>query len=269
MEFLAPYAFLALLAIPFLFFLKNSKLPFKKEILNKIIIKYGFDKKKRFYVFIISYFFLVIALARPVSGIEKTKLRISSSDIIILLSAGSEMKCQDIYPNRFEAAVEKLKSLFKKLNYQNIALLLVKEKPYLISPPSTDYNSIIYLLKHVNKQNLFKERANFQKAFKAAQKLAKHPIIVTISDRGFENADISYITALKPCKTVNGISIPQKNGIVFTYSSKDIDQISKKIQKISKSKEITITNQKELFYYPLAFGILLFFIGSFSLRRKN
>ncbi len=55
-------------------------------------------------------------------------------------------------------------------------------------------------------------------------------------------------------------------------SSKDIFQISNSIKskfKAKGEKETLIKDKKELFYYPLALAILLFFMVSFSLRGRK
>jgi Ca-activated chloride channel family protein len=260
MEFLNPYYFLFLLVIPFVFLLKNYKLPFKKEIIDKIVISSAFDKKRRFFVFVLSYVFLVIALARPVIPKKSHSIKINTSNITILLSGGEEMNKRDIYPTRFDAAVSKLKKLFSKLTTQNVAVLLVLDKTYLISPFTTDYESIIYLLEHINKKHLFNTNANFKEAFAVAKKIDKKSINLTISDKYFNNKNtISYIFSTKH----------NNNGIFFSYSDNDIEKILNQIKTISTTKTIKINNNKELFHIPLIISIILFFIASFSIRRKN
>ncbi len=266
MEFLNPQAFLFFLVIPFIFLIKNKKLPFSKKIIDKIVIDTKFNKKKRFFVFLIAFIFIVLALARPVIPKKETTIKINSSNVIILLSGGKEMACKDIYPNRFEAAISKLEKLFSNFTTQNVSVILVMDKSYLISPFTTDYDSIIYLLKHINKKNLFKTEPNFDLAFLNANRLSKKSIKLTISEKYFDKKNtISYIFALTPC---NSQTLPSK-GIKFTYSNNDIKEILTQINKHSKNKTIKIKDNLELFYFPLLFGILLFFIGSISIRFKK
>jgi Ca-activated chloride channel family protein len=258
MEFLNPWAFLFLIFIPVIWKLKNKNLPFSKEVLKKIVINFGISKKKRLIFYLIAYFMFVIALARPVSGITQKTITIKKNDIVILLDGSYLMKKNDIYPNRFDAAIEKLKTLFSNLKTQNVALILVKQYPYLISPLTTDYNSIIYLLKHINKQQLFNSPSNFELAIKKAKKISKNPIILTISYMP-QNGDISYVINSKKFQ----------NAINFTYSNEDIEKILKQLNKKENSKKITLSQTNELFYYPLMIGILFLFLGNFSIRRKR
>ncbi len=258
MEFLNPYAFLFLIIIPVLWFLKNLKLPFKKEILEKILITDGISRKKRFMLYLFSFVLIITALARPVNGIQIKNIKTNKSNIIIILSGGYKMSQKDIYPDRFDAAVEKLKTLFKHLKYQNIALLIAKKHPYMISPFTNDYTSIIYLLKHINKKELFNTNADFEKAFKAAKKLSKKAIIITVASKP-QNYGISYVISTNK----------YPNRINFTYSSKDINELLQRIKKHSNIKTVKIRQTKELFYIPLFLGIIFFFIASFSFRRNK
>jgi Ca-activated chloride channel family protein len=268
MEFLNPWAFLGLIVIVFLPFFKNKKLPFKKTVLDKITFKSPFGKKKRFLLFLIAYVFLIIALANPVIKKSTQKIKIDTLNVMIILSGGVSMKCQDIYPNRFQAAIVKIKKLFRYLKYQNVGLIIAKNRPYLISPLTTDYQSVYYLLKHVNQNQLFDTRADYEKALKAAKKLTPSPNAFLIVGTKYVKGKnvISYIVARKKC--VYDAILPKK-GIHFTYSDEDVKKIAKKLNALSKAKEITVKNQKELFYYPLLIALILIFIGSFSLRRKN
>ncbi len=263
MEFLNLYAFFLLLIIPLLFLIKSKKFVFNK----KIIISYSFNRKKRFYLYLASFIFAVIALSEPVINKKNKKnLVIKNANLVILLDASYLMKCNDIYPNRFDAGIKKLQKLFSFFKTQNVSVILVKDSPYLLSPPTNDYNSIIYLLKHINKKQLFNTDANFNEAFKAAKNLVKNPVVLTVSYRYFNNS-ISYIIAKSPCN-INGKTYPIANrGIYFTYSDKDIKLLLEKVNSLAKEEQIKIDTFIYLFYYPLIIAIVLFVIASTS-RRK-
>ncbi|NPA87835.1 MAG: VWA domain-containing protein [Epsilonproteobacteria bacterium] len=267
MEFLNFWAFLLLIFIPLFFAIRSKTL----QINKKVIIKNKFTKKRRFSVFILAYIFLIIALARPVILNSSQKVKVSNLNLVILLDISKGMACKDIYPNRYEAAVNKLKVLFKHLKYQNVALILVGENPYLLSPLTTDYSSILYLLSHVSKKDLFRGDSNFLEAFKTAKNIAQKPrVFLTISYKApkFQNT-INYIVGSKTCVIDGELFKTSQEGVHFSYSDQDVIQIANEINKISKSKEITIKKQKELFYYPLFIAILLIFIASFSIRIKK
>jgi len=260
MEFLNPFAFILLLGV-LVVFIKNKNLPFKKEILNKITTKVKFSKKKRFFIYLLAYIFLVIALARPVIKNGYTTVTLPKNNIVIIIDASAPMKCKDIYPNRFDAGVNKINKLFKKLKMQNVSVIIVDSRGYLLNPPSNDYDSIIYLLKHINKEYLFTSPfSNVNKAIDEAN--IKNPIFLTISYQKPKKG-IFYNVALKPCLGYN----PSSDGIKFSYSDKDIEKIASILNKKEQQKTIKILNKTELFYYFLIIALILIFIASFG-RKK-
>jgi len=266
MEFLNPWAFLFLAGL-FVVFAKNNKLPFKKEIIKKLVKNTTFGKKKRFFIYLLGYVFLVLALSRPVINNGYTTVKLPKNNIVIILDASKAMKCNDIYPNRFEAAKEKIKQLFSKLNLQNVSVIITDNIPYLLNPPSNDYNSILYLLNHVDTDNLFQSNySTINSAINAAKKNIKNPLIIVFSYT-MPKEGIFYNISKKACK-IDGDYYPfVKSGIQFTYSDNDINKIISLINKKNKSKTVKIKNYKEFFYYFLIIGIILIFIASIG-RRK-
>ncbi len=268
MEFLNTPAFLLLLGL-FIVFLKNKNLPFKEEIIQKIVKKVKFTKKKRFFIYLAAYILLVFGLARPVIDNGYTTVKLPKSTVVIILDASKAMKCKDIYPNRFEAAKEKLSKLFTHLKLQNVSVIISDNISYLLNPPSNDYNSIIYLLDHVDSSMLFKsDSSNINKAIKTAEKTIKKPLIIlTVSYKAPEKG-IFYNLGIKPCVILGNYYNINNKGIKFSYSNEDITKIANLINEKNKSKTIKIKNYKELFYYFLIAAIILIFIASF-VRSKN
>jgi len=263
MEFLNPYAFILLLGC-LVVFIKNNNLPFKKKILEKITKKVSFTKKKRFFIYLLAYVFLVFALARPIIKHGYTTVKLPKSTIVIILDASAPMKCKDIYPTRYDAAIEKLKVLFSKLNLQNVSVIISDNNPYLLNPPSNDYNSIIYLLKHVNKNQLFTSPiSHINKAINAAKKSLKKPLIFLTISYTKPKTGLFYNFAKKPCK---GYGV-EDSGIKFSYSNEDIEKIVSILKNKEKSKTIKILDKTELFYYFLIIALILIFIATFW-RKK-
>jgi len=260
MEFLNPLAFILLLGI-LVVFIKNKNLPFKKNVLNKITTKVKFSKKYRFLVYLLAYIFLVIALARPVINHGYTTVKLPKNNIVIILDASAPMKCKDIYPNRFDASVNKIAKLFTKLNMQNVSIIIVDNRAYLLNPPSNDYDSIIYLLKHINTEYLFTSPfSNVNEAIDESD--IKNPLFLVISYQKPKKG-IFYNVAMKPCLGYT----PSSDGIKFTYSDEDIKKIASVLNKKEQQKTIKVLNKTELFYYFLIIALTLIFIASFG-RKK-
>ena len=262
MEFLNPWAFILLLGV-LIIFLNNKKLPFKKEILEKITTKVKFSKKKRFVLYMAAYVFIVIALARPVIKHGFTTVNLPKNNIVIILDASAPMKCKDIYPTRFDAAVNKLNKLFKRLNMQNVSVIITDNSPYLLNPPSSDYDAIMYLLKHINKTYLFTSPfSNINDAIDEAEKNIKNPLFLTISYQKPKKG-IFYNVGIKNC-----LNAPVNDeGIKFTYSDEDINKISDIINSKEKNRKIKILDKTELFYYFVIIAVILIFTASFG-RKK-
>ncbi len=259
MEFLNPFAFILLLGL-IIVFLKNKNLPFQKNILEKITTKVSFNKKKRFILYLIAYILLIFALARPIIKHGFTYVTLPKNNIVIILDASAPMKCKDIYPDRFDAAINKIKLLFKKLNMQNVSIIIVDNQPLLLNPPSNDYDAIIYLLNHINKNFLFTSPiSNVNEAINEAKKTIKNPIFLTISYQAPKEG-LFYNIAKKSCLNTK---ISNK-GIKFSYSNKDIEKIAKILNKKETQKRIKILDKTELFYYFLLIALILIFIASFG-----
>ena len=254
MEFLNLWAFIFL--IPLFFIKKNRKF----EKLKKIIIS---NPKKNF-LFILAYILFVVALARPVinNGIEKVKF--NNLKILVAIDASEGMKCKDVYPTRFDGALKKLNQLFKYLDYQNVEVVLVADRVYMVTPFTNDYNSVSYLLNHINRDNFFKSEANFE-ALKEYYKKIEKPKTEIVFSYHKVDAPFSYVVGLKSCM-IDGNVYPTSGG--FSYNDGDMKELADKINSISKSKDVVVHKRKELFIYPLAFGILLLFLGLFNLRRE-
>ena len=257
MEFLNPLAFLFLFGVLIVFF-KNKKFNFNEKLIKKV----KFGRKKRFFIYLIAYIMFVIALARPVINNKEEKIPIPKKDLVIILDASKEMKCKDIYPNRFKAGIEKLNNLFQNLKLQNVSVIITDKLPYLLNPPSNDYDSIIYLLKHINTYNLFQSNiSNIDNAIQTAKNF-KNSIILVFSATPPKEKVIFYNLSLKPC-VLDGNFYPKSNkGINFTYSNKDIEELIKIINSKNQEKFITIKRKKELFYYFLIIGLILVFIAT-------
>lgn len=263
MEFLNPTAFLLLLIIPFFFFIKSKNLPFSKEVAKKIVVKGKISKKNKFYLFIISFVLFIIALAKPAINNKEITIKAPTQNIIIALDISKKMNNQEFYPNNLEFAKSKIKKLLTFLHFQNVALILFDKNTFLVSPLTQDYESIIYLLNHLNLKNLNRStNPNIENAISAAKKLAKEPKIVLFTSSNYipsdKNVFIYHISKNK---------IYSSNIFNATYSNKNLKQLSL-ILNSNKNKEIKITDTTMLFYYPLFLGLILFiFTLFFPIRR--
>ncbi|ACM93132.1 putative von Willebrand factor, type A [Nautilia profundicola AmH] len=263
MEFLNLYAFLAFLAIPVFFLVKSKNLPFSKEVAKKIVLKGKISKKIKFYLLIAGYVLFVLALARPIINNGYITIKAPVQNLVISLDISLEMDKKDLYPNRLEFAKTKIKTLLKLLNAQNTALILFDKNSYLISPPTKDYSSLAYLLDHTDVKDLKRTpTSDIENMIASAKNLVKNPKIVIFTSNPYipkSNNIFVYFCSKQPLEGENIFNA--------SYSNENLKQLAKLLN-ASKSKEIKIKDKTELFYYPLAMGILiLFFVIFFPIRR--
>ncbi len=262
MEFLSPVYFLGLLVLPAVFFLRQKALPFSKQNAKKLIIKGKIPKKTKFLLLCVSYLLFITALVRPVVNNGVTTVKAPAQNIIIALDISKEMDKNDFYPDRFEFAKKKIKELLTYLNAQSTALILFDKNSYLVSPPSSDYESLVYLLNHTDIKELKRSAtSDIPSVIKAAQKFSKDSKTVLFTYHIDTTGKNIYYYLCSKTKT----HIP----MVFNaeYSNESVKALAKELNK-TKQKDIKIKNRTELFYYPMGLGILIFlFVLFFPLRR--
>jgi len=89
---------------------------------------------------------IVIALARPQWGSEVREIEQEGLQIMVALDVSASMLAQDIKPNRLERAKLEIADLMKKLNGDEIGLVLFSGASFIQVPLTTDYNTaLVYL----------------------------------------------------------------------------------------------------------------------------
>ena len=263
MEFLNIYAFLLLLIVPIVMYIKSKAIPFSKEIADKLILKSRISKKTKFYLLIMAYVLFVTALSRPIINNGIITIKAPIENVVIGLDISHEMDKTDLYPNRFEFAKNKIKKLLNNLNAQNVALILFDKNSYLISPPTTDYKSLEYLLEHTDIKNIKRSSLpDIENFIASAKNLVKNPKTVIFTGYIYTPKNKNIYVYL-----CNQNKIDSKNVFNASYTNDNIKKLAE-LLKSNKSKEIKIKNKTELFYYPLSLGILvLLFVIFFPVRR--
>jgi Ca-activated chloride channel family protein len=267
MEILNPNAFLLLIFIPL--FLKNKKL----NTLQKITIY-----SPRNYFFLIAFLLLVIALSRPVINNGYINVKLPKTNVIIGLDISKNMQKNDFYPNNIEFSKNKFSKFVKYLNYEPVSILLFDKDVYLLSPLSSDYNSVVYLLKHIPKINT-SVYPDFYKLIRKTDEFKKPKVLVIFTDntatknavKEAKNKNLMvfiYFISKKQNKAMENFAKITNGGIVYAgYLNTDIKNLANMINSINKKRVIKIKDKKELFYYPLFLGILFIFLALFKGRR--
>ncbi|NLY03467.1 MAG: VWA domain-containing protein [Campylobacter sp.] len=303
-----PNLLFLLILVPFLYIFirqKNSskKLIFNEEILSKILVKnQGLSKKVRNLAVLLSLVFIIIATARPIIKGKEIELDSQKIDVIVGLDVSDSMSVEDIYPNRFLFAVNKFNAFLDSAVDKQVALLAFADRAFLISPLTSDLNSLRYLVQNLDPENFTLKGTSIMAFLEAVNSISssENKVVLIFSDGGdksdfskeIEYAKKSNITvfvylsatekgalfkapngdmvALKANENIEKLA-KQTGGVMFKSSiSDDMVKLNELMSIKNSSKDLKTTviiGQIELFYYPLIIAIVLIFIAFFSLPR--
>ena len=284
MTFLYPYVFLLLIFLP-LFFVKNSK----KIMLNeKIIVNKENQKLKRVFL-VIGYIFLIIAFARPVTNKKEISTNLELKKVVLAIDISRSMLAEDVYPNRLEFAKHKMNQFIDKFNGE-IAILGFSNTTFLISPYTTDKETLKYLLNNIDSNYITSSGTDLQNLINTAKKMGYKDLVVFTDGGEVKKLDTKGINLYALLiGTKEGAPIKLKNGELLTKNGKvvvvkrddkllqfvkfgviaetgdnDIKQLIKQnFENVKNSKKIVV--YQELFIYPLWIGFIFIFLGFFSL----
>jgi len=266
------------------------------------------SKKTRIVLLNLSLAFIIVALARLVINNGEIKVKSQYIDTIVAFDISKSMQAKDLYPNRLEFAKQKFFDMLNSFKNARIGVIGFSSRAFLISPLTSDYATLKYLVKNMNLDYISLAGTDILEALKTTNQLlksSKHKALIIFSDggdkEGFEE-EIAYAKEnniklfIYGVATKKGGIIKNKNSIVkdkkgnivvvklndkianlatesggsfMPYSLKKndinylVDDIKAKF-KAKTTKENSIKDIKELFYYPLALGLLFFALGIFS-----
>ncbi len=89
---------------------------------------------------------LVLALARPQTGITSESFLTEGIDIVLAMDVSSSMLAEDMEPNRLEAAKEVAAEFVRGRRNDRIGLVAFAGEAYTQAPLTLDYNVIVELL---------------------------------------------------------------------------------------------------------------------------
>ncbi len=291
---------------------KNSHIEdlFSAEVLAKISLNnHKTLTKTRLKLLLLSMVLILIALSRPTLESGEIKVSKQLSDIIIAIDMSKSMLANDIYPNRFEFAKNKLLNSLDKIENTRIAILGFANQAFLISPLTDDFSSLKFLIKNLYLDSISLTGTNILNILNSANELFDHTstkqllLLTDGGDRTDFSDEIDFSNEhniqvfIFDVASEHGSSIPIESGIledaygnlVIVKSNPHIKDLGKQTQggylkyslggevlskfinnfkQLSSSKDTSIIQKQQLFYYPLSLALLLLFFVFFSLPRK-
>ena len=257
------------------------------------------------YGYILTFFFIMIALSRPVMEQEPLKSEQILSDVIVAVDLSYSMQAQDIKPSRLKKAKEILKKLVKENKNTRFAVLGFTTNAIVLSPLTQDTELLLHLYGSLDENLIITKGSSIMPVLELASKVSKskEKSVVILSDGADElNYEDEARFAKEKGLIVNvfmlgtqyGGTITAQNSellrdelgdIVITRENKAISKISSftngvytkdfdelldalESQKNKDYKtETMIVENKEFFYYFIVLAILTFLITLTTLKR--
>jgi Ca-activated chloride channel family protein len=226
MTFVYPWVLLALLLIPLFYRAKSSskiEQVFSKEILSKLEFGSFSRRNIKFYLLVISFVLMIIALARPVMLSDKMKeVNQKSFNFVIALDISKSMEANDVFPSRLMFAKKAIFEVMQRVPEANIAVVAYTNDAFLVSPFSNDFKSIKFLLENLDSDSLTSKGSQVLSALKASQKVFKSTkddkkSILLVSD-GADGRDLDKIKEYLEQNSIRlyALSIGTKKGTTLS-----------------------------------------------------
>lgn len=225
----------------------DEKILYLLLLLPIYFVRYKLDKKNIY--LLISFIFMILALSRP--AIISNNLKNSQHiEFVVALDISKSMLAQDLKPNRFEFAKEKIKELLSNLNGEKVVLLAFSNQSYMLSPSNNNYEIINFLIKNLEIENVNKNGTNFLSVFKNTNELLKHKtkkVILIFSDGGESEDFEDEIAFAKKNKiscfvygigTLQGSVIKEKDGLIKDEDGNIvISKLNENIEKLASKTD--------------------------------
>jgi Ca-activated chloride channel family protein len=116
---------------------------------------------------------MIIALSRPVLDNINQEVRNEKVPLVLALDISKSMNARDIFPSRFELAKKKAVDLLQKSHNTSAALIMFARSSFIVSPLSTDFDSLVFLLKNFEQNDKFSKGSNIFNLLVNADSLLK------------------------------------------------------------------------------------------------
>ena len=108
----------------------------------------------RLTLFLIGFFFFIIALARPQIGATLKERETKGAEIMIVLDVSNSMLAEDYSPNRLERAKLAISRLVDKLRDDRVGLIVFAGNSFVQLPVTTDYVSAKMFLNSISTESV-------------------------------------------------------------------------------------------------------------------
>ncbi|MDO9054917.1 MAG: VWA domain-containing protein, partial [Sulfuricurvum sp.] len=255
----------------------------------------------------VSVFFLILSLSRPVLSEKPISVEESGSDVILAVDVSYSMRATDIAPNRLEAAKKALSEIVRSDSRDRFAVMAHTTSAIVLSPLTKDTELLEHLFASLDESQIITKGTEVMSALELARKMshAQHPLVVLFTDGGDElsyeeEAAYAEKNGLRVCivmlATSGGSTLPSENGSLkdekghIVVSSRndaiysiaeqsggkvieggDTEAVREWIERERSEDfagESTVTRYSELFYFPLVLALIAFVLAYTSVGEK-
>jgi len=245
---------------------------FSAGVLEKISLNnHKTSTKTRLRMILVSIMLVLVALSRPTLDNGEIKVNKRLSDLVVAIDMSKSMLANDIYPNRFEFAKNKLLHSFDSIKDTRIAILGFANQAFLISPLTDDFSSLKFLVKNMRLDSISLTGTNIINILQAGDELLGNTInkqLLLLTDGGDSNNfkdEINYANEhnikvfIFDIASERGSSIPTEAGILEDdYGNLVIVKENQNIKHLSQK------TQGDYLKYSLNKDDLSIFINSFK-----
>lgn len=255
--------------------------------------------------YILTFVFIIIALARPIIEQEPIKTQQVLSDVVIAVDLSYSMQGTDLTPTRLAKAKEYLTFLVKQDKKTRFGVLGFTTNAIILSPLTQDSELLLHLFSALDDKLIITKGSNVMPALILARKLSKSKTLsvvllsdgadeVNYSDEAYYAKKNNLIVNIMMLATPAGSTLRLSNGnllenelgdIVVSRANENIKTISNATGGVYSSDfrdivsaihsqeqnnfktQTTIVKNLELFYYFVALAILFFLLTTTTLKR--
>ena len=157
----------------------------------------------------ISYGLIIIALARPQSGLSYQEYITEGLDIMLVVDASGSMMAEDFAPkNRLEVAKERMMAFIQGRKGDRMGVVVFGEESFTLCPLTTDYDFLTKRIEDLSigivpedKTGIGMGLINALNRLKKSE--AKTKIIILLTDGMNNTGNIEPLTAAEIAKTLN------------------------------------------------------------------
>ncbi|MDO9207590.1 MAG: VWA domain-containing protein, partial [Sulfuricurvum sp.] len=291
MIFLSPLWLIFLLFIPLYITLAKRK-------------SWRMDNSQKWLIF--SIVLIIVALARPVIPQKPLKIEQTGSDVILAIDLSYSMRGTDVAPSRLEAAKQLLIDTVRSHPNDRFGVIGFTTSAIVLSPLTKDTELLEHLFGSLDESQIITKGTTVMSALELSRKMshAASPLVILLTDGGDEThyakeaqfaADKNLRVTIVMLASHNGSTLPNEEGnalkdekghIVVSTRNDAISEIAnatggKVVEGSVSLREVideersedfsgssSVTDNQELFYFPLTLALIAFVLAMTTLGTK-